>query len=55
MLTQYTEIMGKYEDFSKKVQAYDSKKDDMSKADLDYYLDVINRCNKKMIEVAYTE
>ena len=30
--------------------AYDE--DDMSNADLDYYLDVTNRCNKKMLAVA---
>lgn len=49
MLSEYTKIMEKYEDFAEKVDEYDS--DDMSTEDAKYYLEVINRCNQKMLEI----
>lgn len=49
MLSEYTQIMTKYEDFAEKVDEYDSN--EMSKEDAKYYLDVVNRCNKKMLDV----
>lgn len=49
MLSEYTQIMTKYEDFAAKIEKYDS--DTMSKEDAKYYLDVVNRCNKKMLDV----
>lgn len=49
MLTEYTQIMTKYEDFAKKADAYDTN--EMSTEDAKYYLEVINRCNQKMLEV----
>lgn len=49
MLSEYTDIMAKYEEFAKKVDAYDS--DEMSTEDAKYYLDVLNRCNQKMLDI----
>ena len=49
MLSEYTKIMEKYEDFAEKVDAYDSDK--MSTEDAKYYLEVVNRCNQKMLEM----
>lgn len=49
MLSEYTDIMVKYEDFAEKVDKYDS--DSMSTEDAKYYLEVINRCNQKMLEI----
>lgn len=49
MLTEYTEIMVKYEDFADKIDKYDS--DSMSKEDAKYYLEVVNRCNQKMLDL----
>lgn len=49
MLTEYTQIMTKYEDFAKKADAYDTN--EMSTEDAKYYLEVMNRCNQKMLEV----
>ena len=49
MLTEYTEIMVKYEDFADKIDKYDS--DSMSTEDAKYYLEVVNRCNQKMLEM----
>lgn len=48
MLTEYTEIMEKYTDFADKINKYDSDK--MSTEDAKYYLEVVNRCNRKMLE-----
>lgn len=49
MLSEYTKIMEKYEDFAEKVDEYDS--DEMSKEDEKYYLEVVNRCSQKMLEI----
>ena len=49
MLTEYTEIMVKYEDFADKIDKYDS--DSMSTEDAKYYLEVVNRCNQKMLDL----
>ena len=49
MLSEYTDIMVKYEDFAEKVDKYDS--DSMSTEDAKYYLEVVNRCNQKMLEM----
>lgn len=49
MLTEYTEIMEKYTDFADKVDKYDSDK--MSTEDAKYYLEVVNRCNQKMLDL----
>ena len=51
MLNDYTKIMNKYADFTDKINRYDTQT--MSKADLEYYLDVTNRCSKKMLSAAY--
>jgi len=49
MLNDYTNIMNRYADFAEKIEKYDTET--MSKADLEYYLDVTNRCSKKMLSV----
>jgi len=50
MMGEYTEYMQKLADYTEKLDAYDE--DDMSDADLSYYLEVTNRCNQKLLEVA---
>lgn len=49
MLSEYTEIMEKYDDFAETVEKYDSS--DMSTADANYYLEVTTRCSQKMLDV----
>ncbi len=49
MLSEYTKFMEKYAEFAEAVEKYDSE--DMSPEDAKYYLEVINRCNMKMLEV----
>lgn len=49
MLDDYTKMMKRYADFTDKVNKYDTNT--MSKADLEYYLDVTNRCSKKLLSV----
>lgn len=49
MLADYTEMMLTYEEWATKLDEYDA--DTMSTEDAKYYLDVINRCNKKMLEI----
>jgi len=51
MLSDYMDIMLKYEDFAQKVDKYNA--DSMSTEDAKYYLEVINRCNQKMLEIYY--
>lgn len=51
MMDDYTRILKQYADFTDKINKYDTKT--MSKADLEYYLDVTNRCSKKMLSAAY--
>lgn len=49
MLTEYAEIMEKYESFSRDLEKYDE--DEMSTADAKYYLEVTSRCAQKMLDV----
>lgn len=49
MLTDYTDMITQY---AEKIDAYDAKKSEMSKEDLEYYLDVTNRVEKKLLDVA---
>lgn len=49
MLSEYTRIMEKYEDFEDTINKYDSDK--MSPADAQYYLEVTARCTQKMLEI----
>lgn len=49
MLSEYSDIMSKYEEFAEAVDAYDSK--EMSTEDAKYYLEVINRCNQKLLDI----
>ncbi len=49
MLTEYTEMMGKYIDFAKKIDQYDSK--EMSTEDAKYFLEVTTRCTQKMLDL----
>jgi len=49
MLSEYSTIMEKYTDFADKIEKYDEK--EMSTADAKYYLEVVNRCNQKLLEV----
>ncbi|MBQ9061564.1 MAG: hypothetical protein IJ121_01865 [Eubacterium sp.] len=49
MLDEYTDYMKKLAEFSEKADQYDQE--EMSAADLSYYLDVTNRINHKLLEV----
>lgn len=49
MLDEYTKIMQKSDEFSAKMEKYDTKT--MSAADAKYYLEVYNRCSQKMLSV----
>ncbi len=51
MIADYTSMVARLADFAGKIDAM--KTDDMSKEDLAYYLDVINRVEKKLLDVAY--
>ena len=50
MATDYAKMLAKYAEFSKKADAYNT--DEMSSADAAYYLDVMNRVNKKLADAA---
>jgi uncharacterized membrane protein YgaE (UPF0421/DUF939 family) len=50
MATDYAKMLAKYAEFSKKADAYNT--DEMSAADAAYYLDVMNRVNKKLADAA---
>lgn len=50
MLNDYTDYMKKLAEFSEKADQYDQEQ--MSAADLSYYLEVTNRINQKLLEVA---
>ena len=50
MATDYAKMLAKYAGFSKKADAYNT--DEMSSADAAYYLDVMNRVNKKLADAA---
>ncbi len=49
MLSEYTELLSQYNTYMDKVSKIDE--DELSSADLAYYLDVTNRVNKKLLEV----
>ena len=49
MLGEYASIMEKYGEFAEAVEKYDEK--EMSTADANYYLEVTNRINQKMLDV----
>ena len=51
MYQDYMNIMAQLEDFERKADQYDSSK--MSAEDLAYYLDSLNRIQKKMLEAYY--
>ena len=51
MITDYTQMLTKLASFADKVNGMDTSK--MSKEDYAYYLDVLNRIEKKMLDVAY--
>lgn len=51
MLGDYSSMLTRLAEFSEKINGYDTSK--MSKADYAYYLDVLNRVEKKMLDVAY--
>lgn len=51
MITEYSEFLSKYQDFAEKIDAYDAN--EMSAEDAKYYLEVVNRCSQKMLEVIY--
>ena len=50
MIADYAEMLQKYNEFAEKAEKYDTN--DMSKEEAKYYLDVMNRVNKKLLEVA---
>ena len=49
MLSEYTDIMNKYDEFARQIDKYDSSK--MSAIDAAYYLEVTTRCTQKMLEI----
>lgn len=49
MPADYTKIMARYTEFETAIDKYDS--DEMSVEDAKYYLDVVNRCNQKMLDI----
>lgn len=51
MLSEYLEMLSEIEEFSEKIDSYDQ--DEMSAADLAYYLEVTGRCTKKLLSVNY--
>lgn len=51
MITDYTQMLTKLASFADKVNGMDTSK--MSKEDYAYYLEVLNRIEKKMLDVAY--
>ena len=53
LLSEYGDMLKKMNDFSEKIDKYD--KDEMSKEDYDYYIDVTMRCTTKMLKAIPTE
>jgi len=49
MMSNYTRILARYEEFSKQLEKYDSNS--MSTEDAKYYLEVVNRCNQKLLDI----
>ena len=49
LLAEYGKMLEKMEDLDEKAEAYDE--DTMNDVDLAYYLEVMNRCNQKLLSV----
>jgi len=49
MISEYTDMLAKYSDFATKINEMDTS--NMSKADYAYYLDTLNRVEKKLLDV----
>ncbi|MBQ8945950.1 MAG: hypothetical protein IJ058_03965 [Lachnospiraceae bacterium] len=49
MLSDYTEMLNRYTEFASKIDNLDTS--NMSTADYEYYLDVLNRVEKKLLQV----
>ena len=49
LLIEYTSLMAKYAEFSSKIDNYDET--NLSTEDYKYYMDVMNRVNKRLIEI----
>jgi len=49
-LAEYAKYMSKLSDYEKKMDAIKEK--DLTKAENDYYLEVLMRCSKKMLDAA---
>lgn len=52
LLSQYSDYLNKYTDFMQKANEYGDNEDEMSTADLNYYLEVTNRVNQKLLQAA---
>ena len=50
LLAEYSKMMKQYVEFAEEADEY--KEDEMSTADLSYYLEVANRINQKLLEIA---
>ena len=50
LLLDYTNFMSKLTDYTDKMEKME---DDMTDAETIYYLEVMNRCNEKIIKAAY--
>lgn len=50
LLADYAKFMSDYTDYSKEFAAWEDE--DLNAAELEYYMDVLNRVNKKLLEVA---
>ncbi len=51
MLSDYNTLLQKYTEFMQKAEQYDTDK--MSKEEAKYYMDVMNRVNKKLLDAGY--
>lgn len=51
MLSDYTDMLSEYTKYVDKIDAYEKKKNEMSKEDLKYFMDVTNRVEKKMLDI----
>ena len=52
MLREYTQYMTKYSELMQKISELDKMRDQMSAADLAYYIDWTARIEKKMLEIS---
>ena len=50
MLVEYMQLIGKLESYSSKM---DAMEEDLTDAEYWYYYEVINRCNEKILKIAY--